>query len=44
MELQPHLREVQAVPKALIAFVLGWLGGYLHGVAVGERDRVDRDP
>lgn len=32
------------MPKALIAFVLGWLGGYLHGVAVGERDRVDRDP
>lgn len=28
----------------LLAFALGWLGGYLHGVAVGERDRVDRDP
>lgn len=30
--------------KLLFAFALGWLGGYFNGVAVGERDRVDRSP
>jgi len=34
----------RALLGALLALVLAWVGGYLHGYGVGERDCLDRDP